>query len=378
MTDMKASLGGLGISEEQTDMMNVAVSFCRDKSPVAKVRALLEDETGHDPAVWQEIAELGWLGIAIPEDYDGVGLGLAEVVPVAEQMGRTLMAGPFIASTIVAQALLAGGSEQLKQMALPQIAGGKTAALAMNEDSADYDLTNISSTATADGDTMKLSGTKTLVTDADKAGFILASLKFEGAPALALIDASSISPSAMRRETVIDETRRSFEVTLDGVEVPARQLITGEAAQTALTQIDLAANLLLTAEMVGGAQACIDYTVDYLNTRTQFGKKIGSYQSLKHVVVDAYVDYEKARSHLYSAAWEFGNQGRGEVAVRMAKAQADKAYSFAADRAIQFHGGFGFTYDCDAQLYRRRAIWNASQFGDANWQKKKLAKLLLS
>ena len=140
--------------------------------------------------------------------------------------------------------------------------------------------------------------------------------------------------------------------------------------------VDLVANLLLAAEMCGGAQACIDYTVDYLNTRTQFGKKIGAFQALKHETVDAYVDYEKARSHLYSAAWVFSEQGRNEIAVRMAKAQADKAFSFAADRAIQFHGGFGFTYDCDAQLYRRRAMWCAAQFGDARWQKKKPCKIV--
>ena len=109
----------------------------------------------------------------------------------------------------------------------------------------------------------------------------------------------------------------------------------------------------------------------------QFGALIGSYQALKHPTVDAYVAYEQARSHLYSAAHCFGEQGVGEIATRMAKAQADAAMSFAADRAIQFHGGFGFTYDCDAQLYRRRAIWHASQYGDGAYHKQKLADLLL-
>jgi alkylation response protein AidB-like acyl-CoA dehydrogenase len=124
--------------------------------------------------------------------------------------------------------------------------------------------------------------------------------------------------------------------------------------------------LLAAAEMCGGTYSVVDYTLDYLKTRKQFGKLIGGYQSLKHTMVDAHMGYERARAHLYSAAFLFGQQGEGEVAVRMAKAEAEEAFAFAADRAIQFHGGYGFTYDCDAQLYRRprdlerRALWRCA------------------
>jgi alkylation response protein AidB-like acyl-CoA dehydrogenase len=144
----------------------------------------------------------------------------------------------------------------------------------------------------------------------------------------------------------------------------------------ALAHAELVGALLYSADMVGGAFRVIDYTADYLRTRKQFGKVIGSFQALKHPLVDAFVGYERARSHLYAAAHSFADQGRGEVAVRMAKAQAEKAYSFAADRAIQFHGGFGFTYDCDAGLHRRRALYDATRFGDARAQKRRLAQLL--
>jgi len=146
-----------------------------------------------------------------------------------------------------------------------------------------------------------------------------------------------------------------------------------DAAKTAetLTHIHLAANLLGAAEVTGACQSCIDYTVEYLGTR----KLIGSFQALKHPTVDAFVDYQKARSLLYSAAFIFGDSSC-EIATRMAKVQADHVLSFAADRAIQFHGGFGFTYDCDAQLYRRRAIFMASQYGDSYHHKDILAKLI--
>lgn len=378
MSALKNSLGGIGISEEQMDLRNVAASFCQEKSPTETVRYLIEDDLGHQPEIWKEMGELGWLGIAIPEEFGGIGLSLTEVVPVAEQMGRALMGGPFLSTTLASQAILSGGTDAQKATLLPKIAQGEAATLALTEPNADFDLSNISAIAEPDGESLKLTGTKILVNDARAASHIIASAKLDGELALVLISAADIPDANLRRETIVDETRRSFELKLDGITVPVANLMNVTKTAATLVHLELAANLLLSAEMCGGAQACIDYTLDYLNTRAQFGKKIGAYQALKHAAVDAYVDYEKARSHLYSAAWVFSEQGRGEIAVRMAKAQADKAFSFASDRAIQFHGGFGFTYDCDAQLYRRRAMWCAAQFGDARWHKKKLAKLLLA
>ena len=370
-------LGRIGFSEDQASLLEVATDFCQRRSPVATVRRLMEDEAGHDPAVWTELGDLGWLGVAIPEAYGGSGLGLAEVVPLVEQMGRRLMAGPFVSTTLVAQGLIAGGTEDQKREVLPRIAAGEAAALALAELDTDWEADSIACTATRQADgRLALSGLKVLVTDANAARRILASVRLDGAPALVLLTPEDLPAGALRRETVIDETRRSFALTLDGVVLEADRLLDPGRARAALEHLHLAANLLAAADMVGGTQACIDYTLDYLRTRTQFGKLIGSYQALKHPIVDAYTRYEQARSHLYSAAHCFNEQGTGEIAVRMAKAAADVAYSFAADRSIQFHGGFGFTWDCDAQLYRRRAIWHAAQFGDAAFHRKKLARLL--
>jgi alkylation response protein AidB-like acyl-CoA dehydrogenase len=370
-------LGRIGFSEDQASLLEVATDFCQRRSPVATVRRLMEDEAGHDPAVWTELGDLGWLGVAIPEVYGGSGLGLAEVVPLVEQMGRRLMAGPFASTTLVAQGLIAGGTEDQKREVLPRIAAGEAAALALAELDTDWEADSIACTATRQADgRLALSGLKVLVTDANAARRILASVRLDGAPALVLLTPEDLPAGALRRETVIDETRRSFALTLDGVVLEADQLLDPGRARAALEHLHLVANLLAAADMVGGTQACIDYTLDYLRTRTQFGKVIGSYQALKHPIVEAYTRYEQARSHLYSAAHCFNEQGTGEIAVRMAKAAADVAFSFAADRSIQFHGGFGFTWDCDAQLYRRRAIWHAAQFGDAAFHRKKLARLL--
>ncbi len=369
-------LAGLGYSEEQIELLDVATTFCRDKSPIDKVRKLIDSELGYDAGVWAETAALGWTAIAIPEAHGGVGLTLAEVVPVVEQMGRYLMASPLVSSTLAAQALVMGGTEAQQAEWLPKLAEGAVGTLALSEAHGDWDLSNITATAKADGDTLKLSGEKLFVLWAESAEVVIASVMLDGKATLVVLTASDIA-GRLRREAIIDETRRSFALLLDGIIIAKSALLDfGKTAQT-LAHIDQAAALLQSAEMCGGTQSVIDYTVSYLQTRKQFGKVIGEYQALKHPIVDAYVDYEKARSHLYSAASSFSDQGLGEVAVRMAKAAADGVYSFASDRAIQFHGGFGFTHDCDAGLHRRAAIFHASQFGDAAWQRAKLAPLLL-
>lgn len=370
-------LAGLGYSQEQIELLDVATAFCRDKSPIDKVRKLIAGELGYDADVWGEIAALGWTAVAIPETHGGVGLSLSEVVPLVEQMGRNLLASPFVATTLAAQALLVGGTETQKSEWLPKLAEGAIGTLALAEANGDWDLNNITATARVDGDRIVLSGTKLFVLWAATAEVIITSAMVKDKPALVLLTQQDVA-GHLRRETIIDETRRSFALNLNGISVATSALLDPTKAMAALAHIDIAAPLLQSAEMCGGTQSVIDYTLDYLRTRKQFGKLIGEYQALKHPMVDAYVGYEKARSHLYSAADSFGDQGLGEVAVRMAKAANDVAYSRAADRSVQFHGGFGFTHDCDAGLHRRVAIFQASQFGDAAWQRSKLANLLLS
>ena len=366
----------IGLSQEQAQLIDIAAAFCRDKSPMDKVRSLLDDETGYDPAIWNEMVELGWTGIAIPEDFGGIGLGMGEVVPLVEYMGRAMMSSPFIGTTLAAQAVLRGGTEAQKQTLLPQIASGSPASLALCEAHADWNLENLSCTAKADGDTLVLSGVKYLVTHATSAEFFVVSLAYEGAPALVVLPKSQVDASRLTREKIIDDTQRSYALNLEGLRLPLSARMDVSLARETLAHIELTASLLLAADMCGGAFSCIDYTLDYLKTRKQFGKLIGSYQSLKHTAVDAHQAYERARSHLYSAAFLVDQQGEGEMAVRMAKAEAGEAYSFAADRAIQFHGGFGFTYDCDAQLYRRRAIMDCALHGDARYHRRKLADLM--
>ena len=370
-------LGQIGFTEEQIDMLGAAEKFCRDKSPIKKVRSLIDDDAGYDVNVWKEIGALGWLAITIPEDYDGVGLSMTEVVPVAEQMGRYMLNSPFISTTLAVQALLAAGTDKQKSKYLPKIAAGQGASLALSEKNGDWDLNQIEAKATPHKYGYELSGVKTFVMDYAAAEMVICSVMLDSKPALVIFNKDQISNGSARRETLIDETKRSHELTLDGIVIAADAVLDPAKTGAAFDHIHLCANLLSAAEMTGSCQAVIAYTVEYLNTRKQFGKLIGSYQALKHPTVDAFVDYQKARSLLYAAAYSFDQQGEGEVATRIAAVQSETALAYAADRSIQFHGGFGFTYDCDAQLYRRSAIFQESQYGDAPYHKRKLADLLL-
>ena len=378
---MLQDFGQIGVTDAQIDLLKIADTFCREKSPIDTVITVMTDGAGCDPEGWKQIGELGWLAISIPEAFDGVGLSLTEIVPVMEQMGRYMMATPFFSTTLTAQALIKGGTQAQKEAILPKIASGAAASLALSEMNGDWDLTNISAQAIPaqlSGEPVyKLSGKKIFVQDGLSAQWIIASVLIDGEAALVILEIDKIPETAFRRETIIDETKRSYELTLDGIRVTKDAILDRDKMRATFDHIHLVANLLSAAELTGGAQSTVDYTVEYLNTRKQFGKLIGAYQGLKHPTVQAYIGYEKSRSLLYAAAMSFSEQGQGEIATRMAKVQSETALSFAADRSIQFHGGFGFTYDCDAQLYRRRAIYNASQYGDASFHKSKLAELLL-
>jgi acyl-CoA dehydrogenase len=363
-------------SDEQNMLLDTAMSFCREKSSIRAVRALLATEHGFDRAVWDEMVALGWSGIAVPERFGGSGLSLAEAATIAEPMGRHLLATPYAGVQLFVQGLLAGGSAEQQGTFLPRVAQGAIGTVALFEEEGDWGLSHIETKAVLAGNAVRLSGAKTLVCDAAIADLLLVSVALDGAPALVILAADALPPESLRREIVIDETRRTYHLDLQGISVPAASLITGAAATSALLAIRNAALLLAAAEAAGGIAGALDVTVDYLNTRKAFGRKIGSFQSLKHTCADILVGLERARSHLYHAASLLGGNEDAEIALRMAKAETGDTFVFAGDRAVQFHGGFGFTFDCDAQLFLRRALWLQYAYGDSAHHRRHLADLL--
>jgi len=364
-------------NDDQAMLLDIAAKFCREKISIGDVRRQIASDAGLDHELWKEIAELGWLSIAVPEEFGGSNLTLAEVTAVTEPMGRHLAGTPFFSTQIFIQGLLAGGGEAQQNDILPKICTGAIGTVALFERDGDWELERIESTASGDGDTVHLGGRKILVCDAAVADYILVSVTYAGGPALAIVGAADLPRERRRRETVIDETQRSYQLDLSDVRVARSALITGDKARAALQAIRDTALLLASTEAAGGLAGVLNVILEYLNTRSAFGKKIGSYQSLKHTCADILVSLERTRSHVYHAASLIAAKENAEIALRMAKAEAGDSFVFAGDRSIQFHGGFGFTYDCDGQLFLRRALWLQYAFGDAAHHRRRLADLLL-
>ncbi|MFC1885905.1 acyl-CoA dehydrogenase family protein [Thermodesulfobacteriota bacterium] len=368
----------LSFSDEQAMIMKSAREFCRKKSPIATVRELLETESGFEPSSWSEMVELGWIGATIPVEFGGIGLKIGSVIAIAENMGRYMFSTPFFSSTLAAQAILRAGTEVQKKAWLPKFADGVIGALALL-DNEDWGCDAIACTADDEDGKLVLTGVKWFVSDAGVAEFFIVSVSYRNAPAMVIVTREQLKPDSIKRHLLIDKTKRAFKVDFSDVVVEKFELLDPANSAAALRDLKLIGALLTAAEATGSAAAALDLTVDYLKNRKQFGKFIGSYQALKHPTVEILNQMEHARSLLYHAATILCDEPLDtemEIACRMAKAQATEALLFAGDRAVQFQGGMGFTYECDAQLYIRRAQWSRQQFGDAYHHQKRLAAML--
>ena len=366
----------LEFTEEQSMIMEASREFCRKNSDTSTVRSLIPSNLGFDKDIWAKMVDLGWTGITIPEKFGGSGLGIGALVPVVESMGRYLLTAPVITSAIAIQAILLCGTHEFQTDWLPRLADGSIGTLAFleNEDLAS-DATLI---AVSRGSKVELQGRKILVVDAGAADFFLVSALFNDKPVLVLVESDQLSTDSISNKTLIDETNRAADIDFSGVVVDPQAVLS--ATHKSIKDLRLLGALLYAAESTGACAAALDTIVNYLTTRTQFGRLIGSYQALKHPTTDILIQMDSAKSLVYHAATlatNFNFCTHTEIACRMAKVQANDALLFAGDRAVQFHGGMGFTYDCDAQLYIRRAQWAQHQFGDSQHHRFHLAPLLI-
>ena len=332
--------------EEHALLRAEARRWLDERFPIARVRALADGEAGEDPADWKELAELGWLGLVVPEKYGGAGLGAVHLAVLMEETGRRLLPSPLLPSTLAALALAQSGAEAQRERWLrPLVAGEARLVLA--------------------------SGPK-------PSGAASAPTRSSRGSASASRSSRSARPGVrVESELVLDRTRRSVRLSLEGVAPPADAFLPAPAGEV-LAQLTPWACVALAAEMAGGADALLAMTSAYAATREQFGKQIGSFQAVKHPLVNVLVGVEGLRSLVYAAATALDSgSADAETLARMAKAKACDVYVFAASRAVQLHGGFGFTLDCDAHLYLKRAQTTRPAFGDAMSQRRWLAARLL-
>ena len=384
-------------NEEQEELRETAREFLAEHSSSENVRKAMATELGFDPQLWKQIgAELGWSSLLIPEEFGGLGLGYVELIALLEVMGGALVCAPFFSTVCLAgNALLVAGSDEQKRKHLPGLAAGETlATLAFSEprsiDGAPgarvpWDMAAIQTTAEEHAGEYVLRGTKSFVLDGHCADLLIVAARAagsEGDAGLGLFLVPSSSPGVVRRALpTMDRTRRQAEVLLNDVVVPgeARLGAEGEGARALARTLDLAC-VALAAEQIGGAQRCLDMSVDYARERIQFGRPIGSFQAIKHMCADMMVQVESARSASYYAACvaaeETDGSGDLPVAASMAKACCSEAYFECAANAIQIHGGVGFTWEYDVQLYFKRARASESFLGDPAYHRERIARAI--
>jgi alkylation response protein AidB-like acyl-CoA dehydrogenase len=376
----------LVLSEEQQLLRSTAREFVSGRSPLSRLRSLREDAgPGFSPEVWREMAELGWAGIVLPETYGGAGLGYVDLMVVMEELGRSLVPEPLLTGVLLgAGAILHAGHEAQKAAQLPAVAAGDTiVALAQQEPGSRYELTHVETRAERDGAGWRIRGEKIQVLDGPAAGHFVVSARTDGAVrdadgvTLFLLPRDSEGLAVERQQRL--DARGAALVHLAGVRAGADAVVGEVGKGTAvLSRVVDRATIALTAEMLGGMSAAFDLTLDYLKTRQQFGKPIGSFQALKHRAARLYMEIELARS-LVMAAHEAVDAGKSDVEIArfasMVKARLSDAFVLVANEAIQMHGGIGMTDEHDVGFFLKRARAAEIQFGDAAFHRRRVATL---
>ncbi len=375
----------LVLTEDQELLAKTAMDFVRTRSPISRMRALRDahDPIGFSWALWKEMAELGWVGILIPETYSGAGMGLADLAVVLEALGRTLAPEPFLSTVLLGgQLLTRAGSEEQKQTWLPGIAtGDKILTVAYQEARSRYDLNRVTTKAERQGASWILSGEKIQVLDGHTADSLIVSARTAGGQndtdgvTLFLVPQDAPGLTVTRQQRI--DSRAVVLVSLNGVKVGSESTVGPQGKGTQiLSRVVDRATVGLCAEMLGGMTQIFEDTLAYLKTRQQFGVLIGTFQALKHRAARLFMELELARSSVMAAA-RAADAGAAEfeALVSLAKARCSDAFVLAANEGIQMHGGIGMTDEHDAGFYLKRARVAEVTFGDAPWHRDRWARL---
>ena len=370
-------------SDEQEMLRDTARRFLETAASSDAVRTVMETEEGFDPDVWSSMADLGWQAMAIPEEHGGAGFSFVEMAILVEEMGRVLLPTPYLSSVVLAAGLIADlGTDDQKAELLGSIASGERRVAVAHLESGDWGASGVEMVAREDGAELVLDGTKSYVLDGHTADTLLVVARSEGSAgsdgvSVVVVDGDAAGVSRTRVETM-DMTRKQATVVFDGVRVPASAVL-GEAgsAWPAIERTLDRAAVALAFEQVGGAQRCLEMSVDYAKTRVQFGRPIGSFQAVKHTCADMLVHVEAAKTAAYYAGWAITDDDSDvPIAVTLAKTTCSEAFFRCAADTIQVHGGIGFTWEHDAHLYLKRAKTDELLFGAPSLYRARLAQLL--
>jgi alkylation response protein AidB-like acyl-CoA dehydrogenase len=362
------------LTDEQRAIKETAREFLAARFKSERIREIAASADGVDGDGWAAMAELGWPGLALPEEWGGQGLGIVELAVLFEEMGYALAPSPLFSSTAVGLALADGASDEQKERYLRPLAeGSRRGAPALFDAGSAATPGAYGKPGRADGDGLVLDGEKVLVPDAAGADFFLVAT---GDGRRHIVDAGAAGVT-VREEASIDATRRLSAVRFDGVRLgpeatlPGRGEVYGRGFEVAC--------VALAAESTGVAQRTLEMAVSYARDRHQFGRPIGSYQAVSHRCAQMLLETENSRSAAYAAAWTADAEPESlPRAAASAKAYASDAGWRVADASIQVHGGIGFTWEHDLHFFLKRGRANAALYGDARWHRERVAAAIFA
>jgi alkylation response protein AidB-like acyl-CoA dehydrogenase len=374
----------LGLDEQQELLKNFARDFLEKECPESLVREMEEDEKGYSPELWKKMADQGWMGLIIPEEYGGTGMNLCELVVLLEEFGRALVPGPYISTVVLgATPIMDAGTDEQKQYMLPKIAAGEVImTLALTEPSAKWDADGVQLEAKKSGSDYVLNGTKLFVPDAHVTDNMIVAARTskgkspEEGVTLFFVDSKADGISYEVLKTIAAD--KQCEVTFKDVKIPADWVL-GEVDKgwPIAERVKKLATVAACAYLVGLAQMDFDVTLNYAKERVQFGRPIGSFQAIQHKLADAVIDVDGSRFITYKAAWSLQEgEPDADLMVSMAKAWTSDASRRVVAQGQQIHGGIGFTKEYKIQLYFRRQKWMELMWGDADYHRELVAQKL--
>ena len=375
---------GFGSDEEM--LRDLARKFLDEQLPIEKLRNLVSQdhnavyERGElqrwDPELWKQMSELGWNGLAIPESAGGVGFSLVGIAGLVEELGRHAVPSPFL-STLNASFVLRAVDAEAAGPTLSRIVDGAAASLAITNAEGNWEpaVCGVTARAASGGDIL-LSGRAHFVQDASKAELFVTAADAGDARLLCVVPADAPG-LGLTPDHIHDLTRDQATLHFDEVQVPASAILSRDATEV-LERAWPSLLISTAADLCGTSEWQLQTTVEYARNRVQFDHLLGFFQAVKHPLVNAMIAIDRARSLLFHAACCV-DQASDEAlaAARMAKSAASDAGAFISDRSVQLHGGIGFTWECDVHLFFKRSMHNQALYGDASYQRRKLAELLI-
>jgi alkylation response protein AidB-like acyl-CoA dehydrogenase len=356
-------------SPDQDALRDAVRSFFANEATGAYVRAMADDERGFTDEMWSKVAEMGWPGLLVPEDHGGIGLGLVDMIVVMEEMGRLPFPGPFFSSSVLAT--IAADRLDEHHLLEPLAAGTLRGTVALEEFGHGDPVERVRTRARRKGADWVVTGHKPLVLDGHTADWVIVAARTEEGLGSFLIEAPNGEPVP-----TLDPTRKAARLVLE--ERPAQAIgPRGDHTEIWRRVVDDGA-VALCAELIGSSEAALDLAVEYAKVRVQFDRPLAKFQAIRHKAVDMLHRLELARVGTHYAAWTSDAEDSGRArAAAMAKGYAGEAAVFISGEDIQVHGGVGFTWDCDAHFFYKRAKQNDAMLGYQGWQRQRIADLVL-